>query len=324
MLTDTMSSAELGDPSSLLGSRGASGVPQAGARHCDSVRGLVVRREPRRMGSALAQRSPPAEARGSSLTKWPEAPTRSVTALARGARTSGGYRATPALVGARRGRGRVRCPRACPAADLGLGSARAVGERSADGSRAQPCGGAIRRFEMREIAATRTAAGLTPRYYSKRWPTRSLSATAPKPVSSRGHPSLSATLDDGNASLEAEGPVSTADRRSRSASSTRDELFVMPNPWDVGSAQAPRRRGLRGARDDEPGIRVGDRQARSDRDARRARRARRRACCATPLPLNVDSERCYPDDPGGVAETDRLSYRLPAPRGFSIEDYDPA
>src|ERR687898_2246634 len=44
---------------------------------------------------------------------------------------------------------------------------------------------------------------------------------------------------------------------------------------------------------------------------------------ATPLPLNVDSERCYPDDPGGVAETVALLADAGA-AGFSIEDYDPA
>ena len=41
------------------------------------------------------------------------------------------------------------------------------------------------------------------------------------------------------------------------------------------------------------------------------------------MPLNVDSERCYPDDPGGVAETVRLLGEAGA-AGCSIEDYDPA
>jgi 2-methylisocitrate lyase-like PEP mutase family enzyme len=44
---------------------------------------------------------------------------------------------------------------------------------------------------------------------------------------------------------------------------------------------------------------------------------------ATTLPLNVDSERCYPDDPGGVAQTVVLLAGAGA-AGFSIEDYDPA
>ena len=68
---------------------------------------------------------------------------------------------------------------------------------------------------------------------------------------------------------------------------------------------------------------MGDRQARPDGHARRARRARRGAREATPLPLNVDSERLYPDDPGGVGETVRLLADAGA-AGCSIEDYDPA
>jgi len=49
----------------------------------------------------------------------------------------------------------------------------------------------------------------------------------------------------------------------------------------------------------------------------------RALAAATPLPLNVDSERCFPDDRGGVAETARLLGDAGA-AGFSIEDYDPA
>ena len=58
-------------------------------------------------------------------------------------------------------------------------------------------------------------------------------------------------------------------------------------------------------------------------DARRAGRARRGSRGRDDLPLNVDSERCYPDDPGGVAETVALLADAGA-AGFSIEDYDPA
>ena len=43
---------------------------------------------------------------------------------------------------------------------------------------------------------------------------------------------------------------------------------------------------------------------------------------ATALPLNVDSERLYPDDPGGVAETVGMLADAGA-AGCSIEDYDP-
>jgi 2-methylisocitrate lyase-like PEP mutase family enzyme len=43
---------------------------------------------------------------------------------------------------------------------------------------------------------------------------------------------------------------------------------------------------------------------------------------ATSLPLNVDSERCFPDDPGGVTRTVELMAEAGA-AGFSIEDYNP-
>ena len=44
---------------------------------------------------------------------------------------------------------------------------------------------------------------------------------------------------------------------------------------------------------------------------------------ATPLPLSVDSERCFADDLEGVAETVTLLAEAGA-SGCSIEDYDPA
>ena len=43
---------------------------------------------------------------------------------------------------------------------------------------------------------------------------------------------------------------------------------------------------------------------------------------AITLPLNVDSERCFPNEPGGIAETVRLLADAGA-AGCSIEDYDP-
>jgi 2-methylisocitrate lyase-like PEP mutase family enzyme len=103
----------------------------------------------------------------------------------------------------------------------------------------------------------------------------------------------------------------------------REQLFVMPNPWDAGSARILAAAGFDalattsagfawslGKLDqhvtrDELVVHVGDLSA------------------ATDLPLNVDSERCYPDDPGGVAETVKLLADAGA-AGCSIEDYDPA
>ena len=44
---------------------------------------------------------------------------------------------------------------------------------------------------------------------------------------------------------------------------------------------------------------------------------------AVDVPLNVDAERCFADDPGGVAHTVELIGQTGA-AGCSIEDYDPA
>ena len=51
-------------------------------------------------------------------------------------------------------------------------------------------------------------------------------------------------------------------------------------------------------------------------------RTSRDLAAATRVPLNVDSERCFADEPGGVAETVRLLAEAGA-AGCSIEDYDP-
>ena len=72
--------------------------------------------------------------------------------------------------------------------------------------------------------------------------------------------------------------MSAHDHRARfRALHARDELFVMPNPWDVGSARLLASEGFEALATTSAGLRVGTRQAGSDRDARRARRARRRA-----------------------------------------------
>jgi 2-methylisocitrate lyase-like PEP mutase family enzyme len=100
-------------------------------------------------------------------------------------------------------------------------------------------------------------------------------------------------------------------------------LFVMPNPWDVGSARLLESCGFQALATTSAGLAwsLGKHDQHVMRDelvGHVARLAR-----ATSLPLNVDSERCYPDDPGGIAETVSLLGEAGA-AGFSIEDYDPA
>ena len=97
----------------------------------------------------------------------------------------------------------------------------------------------------------------------------------------------------------------------------------MPNPWDVGSAKLLASMGFPALATTSAGLAwsLGKLDMRVTRDELVPHVAALAA--ATPLPLNVDSERCFPDDPGGVAETVRMLAEAGA-AGCSIEDYDPA
>ena len=97
----------------------------------------------------------------------------------------------------------------------------------------------------------------------------------------------------------------------------------MPNPWDVGSARLLASAGFEALATTSAGFAwsLGKLDQQVTRDELVAHVAQ--LAVATPLPLNVDSERCYPDDPGGVAETVRQLGDAGA-AGCSIEDWDPA
>jgi 2-methylisocitrate lyase-like PEP mutase family enzyme len=97
----------------------------------------------------------------------------------------------------------------------------------------------------------------------------------------------------------------------------------MPNPWDVGSAKLLASCGFEALATTSAGFAwsLGKLDQKVTRDELVAHVAD--LAQATPLPLNVDSERCYPDDPGGEAETVALLAGAGA-AGCSIEDYDPA
>jgi 2-methylisocitrate lyase-like PEP mutase family enzyme len=117
--------------------------------------------------------------------------------------------------------------------------------------------------------------------------------------------------------------MSTADRRAAfRALHEREQLFVMPNPWDVGSAKLLASLGFEALATTSAGLAwaLGKLDQQVTRDELVTHVAA--VSNATPLPLNVDSERCYPDDPGGIAETVSLLADAGA-SGFSIEDYDP-
>lgn len=102
----------------------------------------------------------------------------------------------------------------------------------------------------------------------------------------------------------------------------REQVFVMPNPWDVGSAKLLASLGFEALATTSAGLawslgRLDMQVSREELVAHVAALA-----AATSLPLNVDSERCFPDEPGGVAATVRMLADAGA-AGCSIEDFDP-
>jgi 2-methylisocitrate lyase-like PEP mutase family enzyme len=112
-------------------------------------------------------------------------------------------------------------------------------------------------------------------------------------------------------------------RRARFAElHAREQLFVMPNPWDVGSARILAALGFEALATTSAGFAwvLGKLDNQVTRDELVHHVAD--IAPATDLPLNVDSERCYPDEPGGVAETVRLLGDAGA-AGCSIEDWNP-
>jgi 2-methylisocitrate lyase-like PEP mutase family enzyme len=100
-------------------------------------------------------------------------------------------------------------------------------------------------------------------------------------------------------------------------------LFVMPNPWDLGSARILASMGFPALATTSLGhaASLGKVDQTVTRDELLGHVAALSA--GVDLPLNVDAERCFADDPAGVAETVSLLAEAGA-AGISIEDYDPA
>jgi 2-methylisocitrate lyase-like PEP mutase family enzyme len=118
--------------------------------------------------------------------------------------------------------------------------------------------------------------------------------------------------------------MTVADRRARFRElHTSAGIFVMPNPWDEGSARLLARSGFPALATTSAGFAwtVGRNDQHVARDELVAHVARLAA--AVDVPLSADSERCFADDAAGVAETVRLLADAGA-AGCSIEDYDPA
>ena len=102
-----------------------------------------------------------------------------------------------------------------------------------------------------------------------------------------------------------------------------DSFFVMPNPWDVGSAKLLESLGFAALATTSSGhaasIGKQDRQVTLDELVDHVRDM----AAAVNVPINVDAEYCFATDVAGIAETvDRL-YDAGA-AGLSIEDFNPS
>lgn len=98
--------------------------------------------------------------------------------------------------------------------------------------------------------------------------------------------------------------------------------FVMPNPWDSASARLLASLGFPALATTSSGHaatlgRTDQHVSREELLAHAEAIAR-----AVDIPLNVDAEHCFADDPAGVARTVELLAQTGA-AGCSIEDYDP-
>ena len=99
--------------------------------------------------------------------------------------------------------------------------------------------------------------------------------------------------------------------------------FVLPNPWDVGSAKLLAALGFPALATTSAGFAAT--LGRMDQRVSRAELVAHVAALteAVDVPINVDSERCFADTGAGIGETVDLLAQAGA-AGLSIEDYDPA
>jgi 2-methylisocitrate lyase-like PEP mutase family enzyme len=112
----------------------------------------------------------------------------------------------------------------------------------------------------------------------------------------------------------------TAEKRATFRTLHASGCFVMPNPWDVGSARYLQQLGLKALATTSAGFAW----SRAVADGAVTREMALAHCAeiaaATHLPLNADFENGFADAPEGVAESVRLCVETGV-SGLSIEDY---
>ncbi|HTV57601.1 MAG TPA: isocitrate lyase/phosphoenolpyruvate mutase family protein [Verrucomicrobiae bacterium] len=99
----------------------------------------------------------------------------------------------------------------------------------------------------------------------------------------------------------------------------REQAFIMPNPWDPGTAILLQQLGFEALATTSAGFAftLGKPDGGVARDVMLAHAAA--VVAATDLPVSADLENCYADDPAGAAETIRLAAAAGL-AGCSIED----
>ncbi|HEY6515261.1 MAG TPA: isocitrate lyase/phosphoenolpyruvate mutase family protein [Steroidobacteraceae bacterium] len=114
-------------------------------------------------------------------------------------------------------------------------------------------------------------------------------------------------------------PATTADKRRRFHELHRSGCFVIPNPWDAGSARYLQTLGFEALATTSSGF-AWTQGSPDGGMAREAILAHLRALVeATDLPINADFESGYARDPDGVAQSVRLAVETGV-AGLSIED----
>ena len=111
-------------------------------------------------------------------------------------------------------------------------------------------------------------------------------------------------------------------RRERFRALHRQGLFVMPNAWDIGSARLLASIGFEAIATTSSGHAAS--LGRADQEVSRDELLSHveALVAAVDVPVSVDAERCFADDPAGVAQTVELIAAVGA-AGCSIEDYEP-
>jgi 2-methylisocitrate lyase-like PEP mutase family enzyme len=112
------------------------------------------------------------------------------------------------------------------------------------------------------------------------------------------------------------------DRRERFRGLHRQGLFVMPNAWDIGSARLLASIGFEAIATTSSGHAASLGRADQEVTLDELLSHVEALVGAVDVPVSVDAERCFADDPAGVARTVELLAAAGA-AGCSIEDYDP-